>query len=65
MDRSEAERLEVIEYDGELWVPDEETAGEVGGEFWPSSDGADEPNEPDDSPTETRTVGRFGFPTYD
>ncbi len=29
VDRSEAERLEIIEYDGDKWVPDEETAGEV------------------------------------
>ena len=31
VDRSEAERLEVVEYDGDKWAPDEEAAGEVDG----------------------------------
>jgi len=61
VDRSEAERLEVIEYDGELWVPDEETAGEVDG-LWGSSDETDEPDRPIDSGPKRKPVGRFGFP---
>ena len=53
VDRSEAERLEVIEYDGELWVPDEETAGEVR-------------RSTDRFGFRKITTGnRFGFPTYD
>ena len=61
VDRSEAERLEVIEYDGELWVPDEETAVEVDG-LWGSSDEADDSDRPIDSGPNQRTFGRFGFP---
>ncbi len=60
VDRSEAERLEVIEYDGDKWAPDEEAAGEVDG-LWGSSDETDEPDRPIDSGPKQRTFGRFGF----
>ena len=55
VDRSEAERLEVIEFDGDTWVPDEESAGEVDG-LWGRSDEA-----VDRGPNQ-KTFSRFGFP---
>ena len=61
VDRSEAERLEILEYDGDKWVPDEEAAGEVDG-LWGSSDETDEPDRPIDSGPNRKPVGRFGFP---
>ena len=61
VDRSEAERLEIIEYDGDTWVPDEETADEVDG-LWGSSDETAEPDVQIDNGPNLRTFGRFGFP---
>ena len=42
VDRSEAERLEVIEYDGDEWVPDEESAKYIKKLFFPDDDSADQ-----------------------
>ena len=43
VDRSEAERLEVLEYDGDTWVPDEESS-EVIRNLFPKH--GDFPNQP-------------------
>lgn len=58
VDPSEAERLEVIEYDGALWVLDEEAAGEVDDHKTRPGNRFGFFGRPD--PTR-KPVGRFGF----
>ena len=73
VDRSEAERLEIIEYDGDEWVPDEESSEFIKNLFRKHDDfpdqaadamGDERTNAPDEtgSSNRQRTFGRFGFP---